>query len=389
GRQVVFTSIVAGNRGIWIADLDKPSHERFSKLIDSPSAAFDNPVWSPDGSQIAYSRFEDGLHNIYIWDTSGSIRYIGSGDHPVWSPDGSSLLTTLKTPYKTMLTAYSSESSILTIPPLLLPGAVSGLTWGNTNLLSSLPTGIQWVAQITPTPLWQPTALAENDPQLVFLDNVEAPDPRLHYMVAESFFALRHQVALITGWDYLANLENAYVAITSPLPPGPGNDWLYTGKAFTTSPLPINAGWMVVTREQFGSDIYWRIYLRARDQDGSQGMPLKEFPWNFYLRNQGDMDHYEQGGGYMKVIPDGYWVDFTSLAAAYGWNRLPALPTWQASFPAARFNQFMLNQDQDWLTAMLELYPSEALITPTLFVPPTLTPSATPRWYRSPTPLSP
>jgi TolB protein len=389
GRQIAFTSLVEGKRGIWIADLDKTSQERFSKLIDHPSAKFDYPVWSPQGDQIAYSKFENGTQNIYVWEVGEKTRYIGTGNHPIWSPDGTNILTTLTTPFQTMLTAYFSEDAILTIPPLLLPGSVSGLTWMDTSLPTPLPSSIEWVAQLTPTPLWLPEHISYDNPQLVHLNNVDAPYTQLHAMVDEPFSALRQQVAIAAGWDMLASLENAYVPLHAPLPPGLGNDWLYTGKAFTVSPLPINAGWMVVTREEFGSDIYWRIFLRARDQDGSQGMPLKEYPWDFYLRHQGDMNYYEQGGGYLGSIPDGYWVDFTELAAAYGWERLPALPTWRASFPTARFNQFVLNFGQDWQTAMLELYPPEALITPTLFVPPTLTPTATPRWYRTPTPISP
>jgi TolB protein len=389
GREIAFTSIVGGKRGIWIADLDKTSQERFTKLIDHPSASFDYPAWCPQGTQIAFSRIENGVQNIFVWEIGGHTRYIGSGNHPVWSPDGNNILTTLTNPFQTMLTAYSSEDSLLTIPPLLLPGSISGLTWGNTNLPSPLPTEIELVAQLTPTSLWQPAQNTNDNPTLVNLDNVNAPYPRLHDMVDESFSGLRQRIASAAGWDMLANLENAYVPLNSPLPPGLGNDWLYTGRAFAISPLPINAGWMVITREEYGSEVYWRIYLRTRDQDGSQGKPLKEYPWDFYLRNQGDMDSYEQGGGYLMTIPEGYWVDFTALAAAFGWERLPALPTWRASFPTARFNQFVLTNDQDWHSAMLELYPPEALITPTLFVPPTLTPSPTPRWYRTPTPSSP
>jgi TolB protein len=386
GRQIAFTSIVAGKREIWIADLDKSSQERFTKLSEHPSAVCDHPTWSPDGSQLAYSMFEKGLHHIYIWEQKGGIRYLGSGDQLIWSSDGSTLLTTLSTPAQTMMTAYSIGDFTLAIPPVLLPGPVSGLTWSNASLPSPLPAPLTQAAKLTSTPLWNPTLTIDDDSHLVSLENVNAPNPCLHDMVDESFDALRQRVALAAGWDLLADLENAYVPITAPLPPGLGNDWLYTGRAFAISPLPINAGWMVVMREEYGTDIYWRIYLRARDQDGSQGVPLKQHPWDFSRRHQGDMGYYEQGGGYFETIPDGYWVDFTSLATAYGWERLPALPTWRASFPAARFNQFVLSDNQEWRAAMLELYPPEALITPTLFVPPTLTPTATPRWYRTPTP---
>jgi len=389
GRQIAFTSITLGKREIWIADLDKTSQERFTKLSSSPWGGYNNPAWSPDGDQLAYSLFENGLYHIYIRDQKGEERYLGSGDHPVWSQDGSTLLTTLTTPTQTMLVAYSTADSVLAIPPVLMPGPVWGLSWSNASLPKPLPSPIEQAALHTPAPLWQSILTTGENTHLVQLRNVNAPYPQLHDMVDESFDALRHRVSLAAGWDLLADLENAYVPITAPLPPGVGHDWLYTGRAFAINPLPINAGWMVVIREEFGTDIYWRIYLRARDQDGSQGTPLKQYPWDFNRRNQGNMDYYEQGGGYSETIPDGYWIDFTSLAAAYGWERLPALPTWRSTYPATRFNQFVLSHNQEWDAAMLDLYPPEALITPTLFVPPTLTPSATPRWYRTPTPLSP
>lgn len=389
GRQIAFTSIVSGKREIWIADLDKISQERFIKLSSSPSGGYNNPTWSPDGDQLAYSLSENGLHHIYIRDQKGEERYLGSGDRPIWSQDSSIILTTLSNPTQTMLVAYSTADSVLAIPPVLIPGTVWGLSWSNASLPIALPDPIESVAQLTPTPLWQAIQTTEFDTNLVPLENVKAPNPKLHDLVDESFNALRQRVISAAGWDLLAELENAYVPINAPLAPGLGNDWLYTGRAFAINPLPINAGWMVVIREEYSTDIYWRIYLRARDQDGSQGTPLKEYPWDFNRRNQGDMSYYEQGGAYSETIPDGYWIDFTALAAAYSWERLPALPTWRSSYPAARFNQFVLTHNLEWRAAMLELYPPEALITPTLFIPPTLTPSATPRWYRTPTPVSP
>jgi TolB protein len=143
---------------------------------------------------------------------------------------------------------------------------------------------------------------------------------------------------------------------------------------------------MVVMREDFGDQTYWRIFLRARYQDGSAGAPLHTLPWDFSTRYSGDTDAYERGGSFSQSIPPGYWVDFTHLAAVFGWERLPALPVWKASYPASRFNEFVLTNGLDWRSAMLEILPAEALITPSPVVPPTRTLTPTPRWYQSPTP---
>jgi TolB protein len=143
---------------------------------------------------------------------------------------------------------------------------------------------------------------------------------------------------------------------------------------------------MAIVREDYGDQTYWRVYVRERFQDGSAGVPLDVAPWDFSSRYSGDTDAYEMGGTPLSSIPSGYWLDFTQLAAAYGWERLPALPIWRASYPAARFGEFALTNGLDWYSAMLELYPPEALLVPTAILPPTRTLTPTPRWYQSPTP---
>jgi TolB protein len=167
-----------------------------------------------------------------------------------------------------------------------------------------------------------------------------------------------------------------------------GNDWLYTGRAFAIDPNPMNAGWLAVMREDYGAETYWRIFIKALPQDGSAGMPLHDLPWDFDSRNNGDAATYEQGGEKLTSMPEGYWIDFTARAQAFGWERLAALPMWRDSEPASRFNEFVASGGKDWQTAMLELYPPEVMITPSPVVPPTRTPTATLRWYVSPTPTT-
>jgi TolB protein len=196
---------------------------------------------------------------------------------------------------------------------------------------------------------------------------------------------LRNQIARETGWDALGNLENAYVPLTTPLDPGLGVDWLYTGRAFTLNQALIQAGWMAIIREDFGQQTYWRIFLKTTAQDGSQGSPLTQPPWDFAART-GDPNAYENGGKFMKTIPSGYWVDLTEIASQYGWERLPALTNWLTYYAGARFNELAYTQGLDWATAMLQLYPPEILKTPTVVIPPTRTSTRTPFWYRSPTP---
>jgi len=222
--------------------------------------------------------------------------------------------------------------------------------------------------------------------QVIDLPGVAAPYPRLHDAVDEAFSAFRERLAALTGWDLFTSLENAYVPLTSVLDPGRQEDWLYTGRAFAANTVPVTAGWMAVVREDYGPETYWRVYLRARFQDGSQGAPLHEVPWDFDARYTGKPRPYEQGGELAETVPAGYWVDMTWMAAAYDWERLPALADWRAVYVSARFNQLVKTDGLDWKTAMLELYPPEALYTATPISTPTMTLSPTPWWYKSPTP---
>jgi TolB protein len=242
-----------------------------------------------------------------------------------------------------------------------------------------------------PAPLYSNTGLEQTDnpagrvsPET--LEDVQAPYPQLHSAAVEPFQALRQRVAVEVGWDALASLGNAYVPLTTPLDPGLEEDWLYTGRAFALNPLLANAGWIAAVREDHNGQTFWRLYLRTLAQDGSQGAPLQRAPWNFNARYAGDPVLYDQGGGTLEDIPSGYWFDMTALALEYGWQRLPALSNWRTYLSGARFSEFVFPQGLDWYNAMLELYPPEALVTPTVVIPPTRTPTATPWFYRSPTP---
>jgi len=219
----------------------------------------------------------------------------------------------------------------------------------------------------------------------VKLPDVQAPYPQLHDRVDEAFTALRQRLILKAGWDALASLENAYVPITTSLDPGFEEDWLYTGRAFAINSLMTNAGWMVAVREDFGAQTYWRLYIRAQLQDGSLGEPLRDRPWDLSARYNLDPKIYEQGGTYSET-PPGYWVDVTSLARQYQWQRVPALPDWRTFYRGARFTEFALTEGLDFYSAMLQLYPQDVLLTPTRLLPPTPTASITPTFTPTITP---
>lgn len=395
GRQLAFVSDRTGSPEIFVADLDQVSESSFVN-VSSNQVEDARPAWSPDGRYLAWSSHEQGGRRLVVWDAqsdSGAIQDGGAGDWPVWSADGKALLTLLTAPYDTYLTGYTFNPLGAALPPIKLPGPSEGLTWKPASLEFPLQDPLRQAALMTPAPLWNTvitpapslTPLPGGRQLLVTVTDLVAPWPMLQDLADESFTALRWEVALRSGWDFLSTLENAYVPLTSPLLPGLGRSWLYSGRGIAINSLPMNAGWMVVVREDYGDQIFWRVYLRARYQDGSVGRPMVTRPWDFESRFS-DPALYEVGGRQVSDLPTGYWVDFTDLAARFGWERLAALSTWRSAFPAARFTEFAMRDGRTWQEAMVEIYPPEALITPTLLVPPTHTPVPTSRWYRTPTP---
>jgi len=385
GRQIAFVSNRDGNPDIWLADLNKTDN-RFTNLSNSTQAVEDHPVWSMDGSRLAWASNSQSLDysGIYTWDAAHpdhNATWVGNGNWPAWNAQGDEIVAAVNAPNQQLLTAYTLQGQPLLLPTPL-PGHLRGLLWPNISLPDPLPQAYQQAAGQTPQSLWSPlvTPVAGVPNQrwyVVPLDKVQAPYPELHDLVNESFNALRARVIKEAGWDALASLENAYVPLTTSLDPGLGEDWLYTGRAFAINSLMVNAGWMAVVREDIGPQTYWRLYLRAQNQDGSQGEPIHASTWDLNARYELNPKTYEAGGQYAPA-PSGYWIDFTSLAAAYNWERLPALPNWHNFYAGARFTEFALTGGLDWYSAMLELYPADALLTATPVLPPTATPTRTP-----------
>lgn len=391
GRHIAFIS----DGEVILANLDETDGGRFENLSNTGLASESHPVWSPDGRRLAWASSSQsvGKSGIYVWDSSRSVPaiWIGDGNWPAWNAAGDQIITTIASPNSTYLITYSTDGKPLqALTPFPAP-VLRGMVWANLTLPEELPGDFQQAAKLTPAPLWAPNGEpveegVANRWSLIDLEGVQAPYPQMHDLVDEAFAALRERVQQEAGWDALASLENAYVPVTSSLDPGFGEDWLYTGRAFAINSLMTNAGWMVAVREDFGSQTYWRLYLRAQLQDGSLGEPLRDTPWDLSARYNLDPKIYEQGGTYSEV-PEGYWVDVTSLAIQYNWERVPALPNWRTFYRGARFTEFALTNGLDWYSAMLELYPPDVLVTPTRVLPPTLTPTRTPlpTWTPLPT----
>jgi TolB protein len=389
GRRIAFVSEANGRQDIYLANLDDPD-ERFVNLTRSIGPIYSDPTFSPDGTRLAYARRQDGLQTILVQDLTSPqpALVLGPGEEAAWSPDGGVLLAVLVSPTQEQLIAYSMTQAEGLPAGLALSGNVSSLDWAPAGG-ATLPA----VTPQAPPSEAMPTLPPGSRLTLVDLEGVRAPRPSLVEGVANDFADLRVRVAAASGWDFLGTLDNAFVGMNDPLPPGFAyEDWLYTGRAFTFNPAARQAGWVEVLREDFGGETYWRVYVRAVRQDGSLGEPLRARPWNFESRYLGTPAIYDSGGAPKSEIPTGYYVDFTELAEDEGFHRLPAMANWRTYYQGARFSEFAHGDGMTWAEAMLMVYPPEAIITPTPFRTPTTTPTqtrvptATPWWWRWLTP---
>lgn len=387
GRRIAFVSDRDGGPDVLLADLDDLGAP-FENLTRSPNEAEADPAFSPDGGRLAFVTRSRGFDEIRVLDTAEASlgsRSVGQGRDPAWSPEGDRLVAVLPTPYDgSSLVVYGTSRSSRPSVPLPTLGIVERAVW----TASPLPGGVAASAG----PGQAALAAADSNPavglgmrQVVEVPGLRAPHPMLSDAVAESFLGLRDRTAAELGWDFLAQLEYAFVGLNDALPPGfQYNDWLYTGRGFAFTQGAVEAGWVELVREDFAGQTYWRVFVRTLLQDGTQGEPLRARPWDFRARRNPDPLAYDQGGGVKPEIPRGYYLDFTRMAADFSFQRLPALANWRTYLPGARFNEFVKTDGLSWEQAMLELYPPGAIATPTEFRTPTSTPTRTP--WPSPTP---
>jgi TolB protein len=365
GRKISFISTRNGIQEVWFADLDSSQQDKAVRVNNLPGINIDHPTWSPDGRFLTWSiNTKEGSHSLVSWDSLYPERIpalLGTGDWPHWAGTGDLLYTLVEDPHNTYLTAYplGQENQGVMLPAVKLPGSCFGISWAPAIVL---PNSLDSHAGSGPTPLWSPAT--DEDPgyiEMVQINNLDTTFPYLHPDAADSFSILKMRIKNLLGWDFLAALENAYQPLSSPTDPRFNLDWLFTGRGLMINDIPRLANWMVVTRENFGTETYWRVYVRTIKQNGSQGIPLREFPWDFNARYSGSNLTYENGGAIASYIPQGYWVDFTDIAQAYGWLRFPAHTYWQYSESASRYQYFAFRQGLSLESALREIYSPEEI----------------------------
>jgi TolB protein len=370
GRHIAYTSWRTGNRDIFIQSLDDTSDAAAVNLTDSPGVQEDGAAFSPNGRFLAYSDDQAGFPVISAQPLAEDSTPDGlpvslghQGSRPAWSPDSQSLVYVHEKNGRTYLITGSAEAWGITPEVYTAVGLLENPSWAAVDLSPVMAGSLENIDGIvTEKPLFV-EALArpeKNKPPVVLFEMpVNAPSPYLSDEVDQSFTALRERVIAEAGWDFLGQLDGMFEALdVGPLPGQSAESWNKAGRAFDLyyrEALGLDPQ-VIVTREEEGSQLYWRVYVRTAVQDGSQGEPLKMINWDFQSRSGDDPQYYEQGGKLGETVPAGYYIDFTALAASYGWNRVPANESWRTYFPDIQFWHFENRQNLTWLEAMQQLY---------------------------------
>ena len=97
-NELVFTGYESSYADLYLYDAARGLRHNLTR-----NAASDmSPVWSPDGSQLAFISNRDGGLHVYVMDADGgNLRRVTpqgyAFDHPRWTPDGAQLVLFART----------------------------------------------------------------------------------------------------------------------------------------------------------------------------------------------------------------------------------------------------------------------------------------------------
>jgi TolB protein len=372
GRWLVYSAHTGGQRDLYLIPAEGGETVN---LTQSDEQHEDEPAVSPDGRLLAYSAGLGGERALYVAPIdlaagrliTTAARLVARGAAPVWSPDAGSLayhVPSRRTPRVELRAAHQGltwalrtfQADLLAGPVAWTAGGLPELAWSRERAAAPTPAATAlYVEEIGPRPAEPPFYRFVRMP-------VYTSGPFLSERVDDSFTALRERVIAETGLDYLTIFGDMWRGIEANARPGQSTrSWHKAGRAFDMNQGPYGAGQaVVVVHEQLGDRVFWRVYVRAGRQDGTQGEPLRVAPWDFSVRPESE-DAPPTGGEPRQQIPSGYWLDFTRLAGEYGWRSVGALRRWRTYYPDTDWWHFQKTDGLSWVEAMREVYLEEEI----------------------------
>lgn len=378
--------------------------------VPAEGVDFRAPAWSPGGGQLACIEQRHGLGRLVVqtWAPRDPTAMTESATVAGSDPAAGSDLATVSD--VTAGSDVTAESDSITPPATAVAERVSGYGWfpggealavaaadrservieirsptgasyerlaptlqGATHLAwsrGSMPADLPLLAaEASPHPVSADGGEARSDarPGLVRLVDVAVAGDRIHAGLAEDFAALRAELRVAVGRDFLGTLSDSWRPLGFASSGSAFFSWHKTGRAFDTQMELRGPGGrrdMVLVRDEANGRTMWRMFLRAEAQDGSVGRPLTEPGWTF-AAGSGDPELAREGGRRAGVVPAGYWVDFTALAEGYGWRRIPSLTQgrldWHRDWEAIEYWHYERRDGLRWFEAARQVYTDEEL----------------------------
>ena len=402
GRHIAWSSMREGDSDIWLMSLDSVGDSQAVNLTQTDTIDESNPSFGPFGNRIAWESQSkaDSRGQVIIANLSADNRGIdtpvpvGAGFYPDWSPAGDALVWSQDGVDTGVLLIGTVNGFGIVPQSLLLDGIPRNPDWSGVSLAAE-PAG--WLTEIAAAPelvLYTESiegqVAEEAEPeetteevQGIAADVAAAPEtvappaslrrvlpsdvndlPFLSDKVDQSYLALRGRIQAETGIDLLAEVERMFVPLNAASRPGESDEiWHKAGRAFDLNgELALGFTPLIeVVRRDSNDQTYWEVFIRTQNQDGSQGRPMTDIPWDFRARFGDNPADYDEGGRLKDDVPSGYYVSLTELAKDYGWEPVPADRNWRTFYPGVRFWQFEKRDELTWEQAMLEIYAAEAL----------------------------